>query len=213
MLIPAVGFSLFPKAGIPQFLITVDTPEGSSIDETDDAVRYVERTLQNSGAVKYYFSNVGKGNPRVYYNIVPRGEISNAGEVLAELKHFDADRSPVFIDSLRTVFAGHPNAHIRVQEFENGPPLDAPIAVRLIGDNLNSLSALARTVESILEQTDGTMYVGIAPDCTASRPRKSTKPCVLRWRDCPSGNTAPMKGKSMTLTSRFRAIAIKVRMH
>lgn len=159
MLIPAVGFSLFPKAGIPQFLITVDTPEGSNVEETDDAVRYVERTLKNSGAIKYYFSNVGKGNPRVYYNVIPRREVSNAGEVLAELKHFDADRSPVFIDSLRSVFAGYPNAHIRVQEFENGPPLDAPIAVRLIGDNLDSLAALARTVEAILEETEGTMYV------------------------------------------------------
>ncbi len=159
MLIPAVGFSLFPKAGIPQFLITVETPEGSSLEETDDAVRYVERTLHHSGAVKYYFSNVGKGNPRAYYNVIPHREVSNAGEVLAELKHFDADRSPVFIDSLRAVFAGYPNAHIRVQEFENGPPLDAPIAVRIIGDNLDSLAVLSRTVETILERTAGTMYV------------------------------------------------------
>jgi len=36
-LIPVIGFSLFPKAGIRQFLITVETPKGSSIWETDKA--------------------------------------------------------------------------------------------------------------------------------------------------------------------------------
>ncbi|MBE0667839.1 MAG: efflux RND transporter permease subunit, partial [Bacteroidales bacterium] len=34
LLINIIGFSLFPKAGLPQFLITIETPRGSNISET-----------------------------------------------------------------------------------------------------------------------------------------------------------------------------------
>ena len=44
-LVPSIGFSLFPKAGTPQFLVRVESAEGASLAETDRAVRFVEDTL------------------------------------------------------------------------------------------------------------------------------------------------------------------------
>ena len=41
-----IGFSLFPKADTPHFLVTVETPDGSSLAETDRALRFVEDKLQ-----------------------------------------------------------------------------------------------------------------------------------------------------------------------
>ena len=38
-LIPLLGFSLFPVADVPYFLVRVETPEGSTIAATDKAVR------------------------------------------------------------------------------------------------------------------------------------------------------------------------------
>jgi len=159
MLVPHVGFSLFPKAGIPQFLVSVNLPEGSSLQETDRIVRIVERELDKTGQVKYYFSNVGKGNPPVYYNIVAKNERNNLGEVLAEFNEYDIEKSPKMLDSLRSVFNCVPGCRIVVQEFEQGPGFDAPIAIRLIGDNLDSLSRAAEIIEQTMEQTEGTMYV------------------------------------------------------
>src|SRR6185436_53196 len=44
-LVPFVGFSLFPKAGTPQFLIDIETAQGSSIEAADNAARFVERAI------------------------------------------------------------------------------------------------------------------------------------------------------------------------
>ena len=41
-----IGFSLFPKADTPNFIITVETPDGSSLAETDRALRYRGRQAQ-----------------------------------------------------------------------------------------------------------------------------------------------------------------------
>jgi len=65
-LVPVIGFSLFPNADVPQFIITVDTPDGSAVSETDRAVKFVEDTLLARPEIKYVFSNSGRGNPRVF---------------------------------------------------------------------------------------------------------------------------------------------------
>ncbi|MGQ0640494.1 MAG: efflux RND transporter permease subunit [Gemmatimonadaceae bacterium] len=158
-LVPVVGFSLFPKAGTPQFLVTVETPTGASVTETDSAVRFVERALVPRPDVASVFASVGRGNPRVYYNVISRAERPNIGEVFVRLHEYDAGLTPIMLDSLRQRFDRYAGARIEVKEFENGPPIDAPIALRVSGANLDTLRALAGRVERLLESTTGTRGV------------------------------------------------------
>lgn len=167
-LVPVIGFSLFPKAGIAQFLITIETPDGSSLGATDTAVRYVETQLHNfysrgrasaERPITGWFANIGKGNPFIYYNVNPKNERANIGELFVQLEHYDNRRTPEFLDALRGIMAGYPGAKIEVKEFENGPPLDAPIAMRIIGENLDTLQKLAAQVEQIMHHTPGTQYI------------------------------------------------------
>lgn len=159
LLIPLIGFSLFPKAGMQQFLITVETPKGSSLAATDKAVRFVESVVEKRPEIRYYMSNVGKGNPMIYYNSYQKSEISNLGEVMCEMTLEKQPEMTRFLDKLRDTLNTYPNAHIYVYEFENGTPIDAPIALRIIGDNLDTLSRFASSVEKILHSTEGTMYI------------------------------------------------------
>lgn len=46
-----------------------------------------------------------------------------------------------------------------MKNFEQGPPIVAPVEVRLSGDHLDSLRAIGKRVERILKNTPGTMYV------------------------------------------------------
>ncbi len=158
-MVPVVGFSLFPKAGTPQFLVDVETPDGSSLDETDRAVRFAEGVLLRDPRVAAVMSNVGRDNPQVYYNVVPRAENASVGQLFVRLEEYDGERTPVMLDSLRARFAGYPNARIEVREFENGPPIDAPIAIRVSGPDLDTLRALSARVEAAMKATAGTMYV------------------------------------------------------
>jgi multidrug efflux pump subunit AcrB len=158
-LVPVVGFSLFPKAGTPQFLVDIETPEGTSLSQTDSAARFAERTLSARPEVRGVFTNVGKDNPFVYYNVAQRMERSNRAQLFVLLKSYDPARTPVVIDTLRASLARYPGARIEVREFENGPPIDAPIALRVEGPDLDSLSAVAARVASVMVETPGTQYV------------------------------------------------------
>jgi multidrug efflux pump subunit AcrB len=157
-LVPVVGFSLFPKAGTPQFLVDVSTPDGSSLAETDHAARFAERVLSRQEGVKGVMSNVGRDNPQVYYNVIPRSERPNVAQLFVTLDEYDGD-TPAMLDRLRARFAAYPNARIEVREFENGPPIDAPVAIRLTGPDLDTLRTLAARVERVVTATPGTMYV------------------------------------------------------
>ena len=159
ILVKVIGFSLFPKAGIPQFLITVETPRGSNIGETDKAVRFVESVLKGRPEVKYYMSNIGKGNPMIFYNSFQKSGQSILGEVMCEIKQEFAGRQEQFIEWLKDTLNCYVNGRIFVNEFENGMPVDAPIAVRLIGNDLDTLKKYAGEIEKIMKNTTGTEYI------------------------------------------------------
>jgi multidrug efflux pump subunit AcrB len=158
-LVPVVGFSLFPKAGTPQFLVNVETPEGTSLAATDSAARFVERTLARRPDVRGVFMNVGRDNPFVYYNTPQRGERSSRAQAFVLLTQYDPRRTPLSLDTLRAQLAAYPGARIDVREFENGPPIEAPIAIRVEGPDLDSLRVVAARMAAVMERTEGTRNV------------------------------------------------------
>ncbi len=159
LLINIIGFSLFPKAGLPQFLITIESPRGSNLEETDKAVRYVESILADKPEVKYYMSNIGKGNPMIFYNSFQKSEQSTLGEILCELDYGSQPEIEKIINGLRDTLSNYVNARIYVYEFENGLPIDAPVSLRIVGDNLDSIKSYSLKIEEMIRNTEGTIYV------------------------------------------------------
>ncbi len=158
-LVPRIGFSLFPKAGIPQFRVTVETAEGSSLAETDRVARQVEAVLARHPEIGRVSTNVGKGNPRVYYNTAQENEKPSYAELLAEVASREPRHIERVLEGLRSELVGFPGAIVEVREFENGPPLDAPIALRVLGDDSDAIDRAAAAVEAMLEATPGTRSV------------------------------------------------------
>ncbi len=107
-----------------------------------------------------YTSNVGRGNPRIYYNVIPRNESPDFGQVFVQLQ----ERTPppvkiALIDELREKFKSVPGVTINVKNFEQGPPIEAPVAIRVFGENLDTLRKVAGQVETMIDSIDGTIYV------------------------------------------------------
>ena len=158
-LFPLVGVAFFPKAEKPQFRITVQLPNGSNLDATDEAVAYVESVLDTIPDVKYYAANVGHGNPRIYYNVPSTNYSNSFGEIFVVLKEYDIDRFYELIDELRIILEDYPHANIDVREFVQGPPSEAPVAIKINGTDLDKLQAYAHKVEQIVEQAEGTVNI------------------------------------------------------
>lgn len=167
-LFPVIGFSLFPASEKPQFLVNVTTPQQTHIAETDTLTQKVEQVLSQHPKIQYWATNIGHGNPRIYYNVIPQNERPDFSEIFVQL---DPHTPPVekrkVIEALRDTFQGYAGAKIEVKDFEQGPPVEAPLAVRLFGDNLDTLRSLATKVETMLQGVAGTIYV--------SNPLKSVK--------------------------------------
>ncbi|MEQ1569327.1 MAG: efflux RND transporter permease subunit [Myxococcota bacterium] len=157
-LVPVVGFSLFPKAGIPQFRVEIDAGDGAALATTDAAVRFVEQELARHPEIAAVMANTGAGNPRIYYNVVSKAERASVGEVFVRLHEVDR-RTPALLDGLQQTFDVYPGARISVREFENGPPVDAPVAVRLVGDDLDALRAASAEVDRVMRGVTGLVSV------------------------------------------------------
>ncbi|MBL0035611.1 MAG: efflux RND transporter permease subunit [Flavobacteriales bacterium] len=155
-----IGFSLFPASEKPQFMVNIRAPLQSNMAHTDSLTHLVERELAATPAVKYFASNVGKGNPRVYYNVIQQNETPDFAQVFVLLQDdTPADEKLALIDSLRARFSGIPGAKIEVKNFEQGPPVLAPVEVRIFGENIDSLRVQSARVAELLRRTPGTLYV------------------------------------------------------
>jgi multidrug efflux pump subunit AcrB len=155
----SLGSSLFPKADTPQFIVLVDAPNGSSLAETDRALRFVEQRLQAHEQVRDWFTNLGHGNPQVYYNQIVRSDAPNLGEVFVQLHSYDARRTAALLDELRLEFAGYAGARIVIREFVQGTPISAPVSVRVLGPDLEVLRRLSGDIQKVVESVPGTRDV------------------------------------------------------
>ena len=159
-LFPVIGFSLFPSSEKPQFLVSITTPLQSNLSNTDSLVRQIEEEVAKIPELKNFATNVGKGNPRIYYNEIPENERSDYGQLFVQLEpETSAPRKIEIIQTLQASFAKVVGAKVEVKNFEQGPPVTAPIEIRLVGENLDTLRSLAGKVEQLLKQTPGTIYV------------------------------------------------------
>jgi multidrug efflux pump subunit AcrB len=158
-LFPLVGISFFPKAEKPQLMVNINTPDGTSLYETDRIARAVETELLKINEVKGVASNIGRGNPRIYYNVVPEREKSTHAQLFVQLKNYDLEAFSQLLENLRQRFSEYPGAKIEVKEFEQGPPVEAPVAIRILGDNLQTLQHIAGDVEKMISGTAGTVNV------------------------------------------------------
>jgi len=159
-LFPVIGFSLFPPSEKPQFLVNITTSLQSNLTTTDEITRKVESELSGIPELLNFATNVGKGNPRIYYNEIPENERTDYGQIFVQLKpETSPPRKMEIIEELKTKFSQIVGAKVEVKNFEQGPPVTAPVEVRLSGENLDTLRNLALKVESMLKQTAGTIYV------------------------------------------------------
>ncbi len=160
VLFPLIGFKLFPSSEKPIFLINIKMPLQTSIQGGNRIAKMVEDSIKNVPEIAYFTTNIGKGNPQIYYNVPQKEEKLDFAQIFVQLAE---DTEPlnkkVIINQLREKFAQFPYAQIEVNDFEQGPPIEAPISIRIFGDNLDTLRQLSFKVEHILSQHPGTIYV------------------------------------------------------
>lgn len=183
VMLPFMGVQFFPYAERNEFVIDVYTTRGSSLHETAAAAREVAATVSARSGVKEVFTYIGQQAPKFYYNEITgdRGEDVAQLLVVAEDRGWQATHDLIKI--LQDDLAGTiPGARVMVREMEQGPPIGAPVAIRVKGDNIAQLRSLADQIADILRRTPGAMnvYDNMGPDTYTARVN-SVPDLTSRW--------------------------------
>jgi multidrug efflux pump subunit AcrB/outer membrane protein TolC len=148
----------FPLAERDQFILDVWLPEGTRIEATDATVRRIEAVLSKEGEVRNYTSFLGSSFPRFYYNVNPVPTASNFAQILVNTRTVKG--TPRLVEHLRDQLPSVvPEAKVFTKELQQGDVMEAPVEVRLVGDDLNTLRAIGDQVQNILNHTPGAIYV------------------------------------------------------
>ena len=150
MLFAVVPQQFFPSAERDQFVIDVWMPQGTRIEATDEVMGRIEKTLGSSKGVAHYATFVGQSSPRFYYNVNPQQPDSAYGQFIVNTGSIE-DTSRL-VKELRPVLAKvAPEAMVIVKELQQGAQTEAPIEVRISGDDIGELKRLGEQVQGILE--------------------------------------------------------------
>lgn len=158
-LFPYIGVSLFPKAEKPMLLINVEMPEGSTFEQTNNVVKEIEKKLAHYPEVTGVASNIGRGNPRIYYNILPLRQTVGFAQLFLTLESGELSMVEPLVDELRQDFSSIIGTEIFVKELLQGPPFDAPIEIQILSDSLEDIQNTSDQVEQLMRKMDGLVAI------------------------------------------------------
>lgn len=159
MLFPLIGVSLFPKADKPMILIDLELPHGASFATTQARALEIERVVRQEPLVTDVVVNVGRGNPRVYYNALPDKQTPNYAQLLVHLNQATPAVVEPFVERMRNDLNRFSGVRVMLKEFNQGPLVDAPVSIRVIGENWANITQVSKQVEQIVRAHPGTVNI------------------------------------------------------
>ncbi|MFZ5432811.1 MAG: efflux RND transporter permease subunit [Calditrichota bacterium] len=162
-----LGHAFLPEFNEGSVLVIVNTPPGTSLQESTEIAQYVERIVGQHEAIAGIVRRTGRGE------LDEHTFGSNVSELECRLKP-KSDKEQVFAD-LRRQLAGTPGTFISV-----GQPLShridhmlsgtqAQIAIKVFGDNLYELRRIGYAIKDAVRDVDG--LVDLAVESQADIPQ------------------------------------------
>ncbi|PTY05420.1 AcrB/AcrD/AcrF family protein [Opitutaceae bacterium EW11] len=158
VLLLAVRQKFFPAAERAQFVIEIDQPLGTRLEATDGVVRKVETLLQGDSRITGFAAFVGTAAPRVYYSFAPEFPRSSYGMLLVNT-HSDKETDEAVRDYARKFAGISATARVNVMSFQQGIPVEAPVEVRIVGPELETLRRLGDEVRRVFLRAPGATQV------------------------------------------------------
>ena len=153
-----VDQNFFPGADRNILIVDLQMPEGTHLERTDEVTRRLEAQLMEHPMVETVGTFVGRAAPHFYYNLLPKPDSPHRAQLVAETVDFAAVGKVAA--ELRAIARQElPDVEVVTRSLEQGPPVEAPIEVRVLGEDLDDLEAVADAILAELRQIPGTRDV------------------------------------------------------
>lgn len=159
----ALGLSqpsqFFPQTERDQFQLEITlSPQSTIYEAADAAQRATELIMTTYPQVEGVHLAVGEAGPRVYYNVFNFNE-GTAGFANGFVQLGSSETSRVIVSDVQeTLRREFPNARVLALPFEQGPPVEAPVAFFLRGNSLDVLNDYGNQARRILSETPGITF-------------------------------------------------------
>ena len=153
LLLPVVGavkVVFFPEEEMEFFYVEMQTPYGSSLEDTDLVMRQIEEQLYGDEDIESFVADVGTGSA-----FGSGGSGSNVGSITVNL-HEDREKTAHDImEEVRENLAGITAAEVSVSAPAGGPPTGAAFQATFFGDDRVALAESIETAERVLSDVPG----------------------------------------------------------
>jgi len=158
-----IKIEMFPDIDFDYIYITMETPPGTDVDITDNIALQIEKIVnENVPEAVQVVSTVGAKGQSAYEISFGSGKISNIAEVTVELldgKEYARPSHKEIEQRIRPKLDAIPGAAIRFRPLSWGPPVFAPIVVKVIGPEIETLRHITEDVKNIMTRIPGTADV------------------------------------------------------
>lgn len=148
----------FPSTDRNQVIVDVTFPEGTHLRHNSAMARELSKEILKQPHVQHAYSFSGNSGPNFYYNLIEKPRSPNISRIDVELdSSFNAGAFIQWINEI--VKPKYPNAEIIANKLGQGPPVTAPIEVKVFSNSRELLSQTVHDIQQIIEKTDGTRDV------------------------------------------------------
>ncbi len=150
---PTLTAQFFPEVDRDQFHVQLELADGAAIAQTERAALKVDALLRADPDVVQVQWTIGRSAPAFYYNMLDnRDQDPRFAEALVTAASATAVERA--IPRLQTALdAAAPEARALVRGLKQGPPVDAPIELRVFGPDLDTLSRLGEQARALMAAT------------------------------------------------------------
>ncbi len=154
---------MFPKIDFDYFNINIELPAGSVLDQTDEMTKKVEKIVVSKvPEMESYVTTIGASASMGAGALLGGGEErENQASVVVNLKPEDQRERESFdiAEDLRKDLINLSGAEVSVEELQAGPPSGSPVEVRVIGDNFDEATKIAKNIENYFSEITGIVNI------------------------------------------------------
>ena len=150
----------FPESTRPELMVDIELAEGASLEATDAQARKFEALLTERTGLVNYVGYVGTGSPRFYLPLDQQLPATNFAQfvLMADGKESRESLRRWLLDEVIPTFG---DVQMRVTRLENGPPVGYPIQLRVSGEHIEQVQAIAAQVAEKVRDNAHTINVNL----------------------------------------------------
>ncbi|QGG48382.1 efflux RND transporter permease subunit [Heliorestis convoluta] len=149
---------LFPIDDRTELIVNVRAPVGTSLEETENIMKEASNWIIEQPGVRLVAAYAGSVAPKMFSGDTGEGGGDNAGQIVVRV-YDDVSTSALVRQWEKELEKMFPYAAVVPEELMAGPPVGAPVSIRLFGDDIETLRSLSLEIQEIIKNTRGTFDI------------------------------------------------------